>query len=969
MGPLIDAFFDRMERPGDSEYHRSQRRLIFTVWVVVSGGWLLAGLLSLDTARIGILQMGQLLGFVASLFGWVSLIFRIPMDYGDHTGLVCLLCALAILAGDVRAASDMRTRSWPLLVLLMDFMLVFKSRQAWQSVVISLTLTYLAVDAVETVVSFGFYEAGRYNEKSGEGRCSCSDPPCEIDPGAAGVGYVVALFIFLMDFYITRSFALRLRDQLNVVDASVNVAERVAQMLAMYATDDARKVLEDVGGCLPVPLLLAYEALLKNLDSYRAFLPDSLLYSRDELSTSSQSEWPRGDVSSRSSSSQPREAKRAHPCRPPPGIDDAGQVAVCFTDVQSSTELWETCPQGMYEGLNIHNGAIRDAYALCNGYEVKTIGDSFMLAFDTIVGALRFGIDAQVRLLRQQWPEDLLCHPLCQRLDGANGQMLWGGLRVRIGANCGPVRVDRNPVTGRCDYFGPTVNVAARLESTLRKGGLVAVSDSVMSELGHDGLEQLGSPVAHDAGVRELKGVRDKIRVWALVPQVLAGRIAVLSSAPIIIAAPTVHTSPAASGTGTPTWGANPVLLGATKPDSSNVTPIPPRRSIHSVCPPRGSLGDVLAGSGRSRVRDFEASRARSKVWDAIDSSERHSSRGSMGSGSIFGRHASLTQPLNPSDRPPRADARLALGLQRQSRASVAAVRLALTAVNSLPDRYSVFVTAASVSADQTQGVVETLLSASVIVSWNASRTCADHAGGCRQFSSSHFRAPCHLGVASSQMLTGNVSAGRRRFAAVVGGAVELATALAEEAERCGDICLATGAMAELSVAAGSAFWAQLWQVCTPAAAPSDRSIVVWEVDARREEKWDLHLDSTIHSDTVARQVSTWSDDGAQSSEENRSLVDHVAVHFRQACTAEPFSAEQTSVLEELRSDIEEGRVSGKRAARLVRRLAAGHVRKRLLPPLWDPDEEMKSPTHLSSTGRGFGSPSIAAGSSSWVGP
>eukprot|EP01062_Namystynia_karyoxenos_P077627 TRINITY_DN7849_c0_g1_i3.p1 TRINITY_DN7849_c0_g1~~TRINITY_DN7849_c0_g1_i3.p1 ORF type:complete len:957 (+),score=228.31 TRINITY_DN7849_c0_g1_i3:78-2873(+) len=791
MGPLIDAFFDRMERPGDSEYHRSQRRLIFTVWVVVSGGWLLAGLLSLDTARIGILQMGQLLGFVASLFGWVSLIFRIPMDYGDHTGLVCLLCALAILAGDVRAASDMRTRSWPLLVLLMDFMLVFKSRQAWQSVVISLTLTYLAVDAVETVVSFGFYEAGRYNEKSGEGRCSCSDPPCEIDPGAAGVGYVVALFIFLMDFYITRSFALRLRDQLNVVDASVNVAERVAQMLAMYATDDARKVLEDVGGCLPVPLLLAYEALLKNLDSYRAFLPDSLLYSRDELSTSSQSEWPRGDVSSRSSSSQPREAKRAHPCRPPPGIDDAGQVAVCFTDVQSSTELWETCPQGMYEGLNIHNGAIRDAYALCNGYEVKTIGDSFMGAWADPAGAVRFGVQVQEQLLDADWPEEpsfaMVHDKWATQVDQA-GRLLWNGITVRIGISWGQVMEEVNPMTLRLDYRGPVVNLAARLESSAPHGS-VHVSGGLYDELSGD--QRLSNIEFTALGQVELKGLGAHTTYLAS-SQRLRGRVEYALQSTL-------------SADRTRARSASRVF------GDSAATSQLFKSSLWAANPLRRTSSKSVGSSGGSTVDESPRNSTRCNSSSSLGARRRRPGGTAQGMQTALASVAVVTDQLQSNAGQPRP-------LDGHSHGH----SYHRDDVSDDPSNVTRWVVDCTTAAARTQGQVTTVMGPAAQVTWNAvGPPCPNHRAQLLLFMvvvnmGEGSAKSIAVGAGSGELLHGNTGFASQRFSIVAGLVPQLAHVLSATA-------------AELGAPALAAFLPRL----PPPLVPLTRPVDCWRVSMR----------------------------------------------------------------------------------------------------------------------------------------
>ena len=72
---------------------------------------------------------------------------------------------------------------------------------------------------------------------------------------------------------------------------------------------------------------------------------------------------------------------------------------------------------------------------------------------------------------------------------------------MRIGVNTGPVSVEENALTGRTDYFGHTVNVAARLESTCKPGAVAVPSDLYTSEC------VACSAVVGDAKALDLKGV------------------------------------------------------------------------------------------------------------------------------------------------------------------------------------------------------------------------------------------------------------------------------------------------------------------------------------------------------------------------------------------------------------------------------------------------------------------------------
>lgn len=81
-----------------------------------------------------------------------------------------------------------------------------------------------------------------------------------------------------------------------------------------------------------------------------------------------------------------------------------GRMALVFTDVESSTEKWERSPELMQKCLGMHNELIRAKIKQFDGYEVKTEGDSFMIAFQVPAQAARFMITLQLELIDIDWP-------------------------------------------------------------------------------------------------------------------------------------------------------------------------------------------------------------------------------------------------------------------------------------------------------------------------------------------------------------------------------------------------------------------------------------------------------------------------------------------------------------------------------------------------------------------------------------
>eukprot|EP01065_Artemidia_motanka_P047663 TRINITY_DN7506_c1_g1_i1.p1 TRINITY_DN7506_c1_g1~~TRINITY_DN7506_c1_g1_i1.p1 ORF type:complete len:1606 (+),score=439.86 TRINITY_DN7506_c1_g1_i1:61-4878(+) len=287
----------------------------------------------------------------------------------------------------------------------------------------------------------------------------------------------------------------RMMESINdcVVRFDLESAESVLQMARKAQTTNGIRVVATL------------EKLVCNLREYRPYLPESL-FNDDSDSLSSFSSGAAG-VSTQS----PR-ARREYPVGP--------EVCIVFTDVESSTKIWEAAGDDMAEALKLHNAVLRTALEQNNGYEVKVIGDAFMAAFDTATDAVRFSLGGMTALVDARWPEGLLQYPLCST-ETMGDAVIWNGLRVRIGAHLGVVNVDVNPVTKRADYFGNTVNKASRCESN-SIGGLIAVTPEVMGAVQSQGF--MTDVVQVSLGKVQLKGVKDKVELTGLVHRALEGR-------------------------------------------------------------------------------------------------------------------------------------------------------------------------------------------------------------------------------------------------------------------------------------------------------------------------------------------------------------------------------------------------------------------------------------------------------------
>ena len=156
-----------------------------------------------------------------------------------------------------------------------------------------------------------------------------------------------------------------------------------------------------------------------------------------------------------------------------------GTVTFLFTDLEGSTRLWEEHSDGMRAALARHDDILRRAVEKRVGVVVKTTGDGMHAAFTTAPDAVRAAVDAQRDLAREAWtlPEPLM---------------------VRMGLHTGIAEARDG------DYFGTSVNRAARVAAAAHGGQIVAsaaTADLVRDELRTEvGLVDLGEHRLRDLG-------------------------------------------------------------------------------------------------------------------------------------------------------------------------------------------------------------------------------------------------------------------------------------------------------------------------------------------------------------------------------------------------------------------------------------------------------------------------------------
>jgi putative nucleotidyltransferase with HDIG domain len=171
-------------------------------------------------------------------------------------------------------------------------------------------------------------------------------------------------------------------------------------------------------------------------------------------------------------------------------LGDASLITATFlfTDIEGSTNLWETESQAMRIALQRHNALLSAAVERHHGYVFKTVGDAFCVTFDDASEALHAACQIQASLAAARWPTK-------------------SPLRVRVALHTGPAYLSGG------DYFGTTVNRCARVLAVTLGGQTLLTSPT-------EALVRKSLPAdtsLRDTGMLRLRDLPHPIHVFQLI--------------------------------------------------------------------------------------------------------------------------------------------------------------------------------------------------------------------------------------------------------------------------------------------------------------------------------------------------------------------------------------------------------------------------------------------------------------------
>ena len=167
-----------------------------------------------------------------------------------------------------------------------------------------------------------------------------------------------------------------------------------------------------------------------------------------------------------------------------------GTVTFLFTDLETSTRNWEEQPDGvMRDALARHDEILRDAVETHHGIVFNTMGDGVAAVFKSAPAAVAAALDAQHRLLANEWGER-------------------GILRARMG-----LLTDEGRLRAPGEYDNRPLNRCARLMSAAHGCQILIANttEALVRESLPDGVSLI------DLGEHRLRDVAEPIRVFQVV--------------------------------------------------------------------------------------------------------------------------------------------------------------------------------------------------------------------------------------------------------------------------------------------------------------------------------------------------------------------------------------------------------------------------------------------------------------------
>eukprot|EP00477_Mikrocytos_mackini_P001447 GAHX01001555.1.p1 GENE.GAHX01001555.1~~GAHX01001555.1.p1 ORF type:complete len:754 (-),score=177.80 GAHX01001555.1:472-2733(-) len=138
------------------------------------------------------------------------------------------------------------------------------------------------------------------------------------------------------------------------------------------------------------------------------------------------------------------------------------ELVFLFSDIENKSSLWQSMERDKVKRLfEDHDKILRTNARKYNGYEVKNEGESFFFVFKEIKDALKWSVSIIRDLVKYET------------------------IHLKLGMKFGEVEKIERMSSGRVDYFGNSVNFAARLKDYAKKGQIL-ISENELNHFNSD---------------------------------------------------------------------------------------------------------------------------------------------------------------------------------------------------------------------------------------------------------------------------------------------------------------------------------------------------------------------------------------------------------------------------------------------------------------------------------------------------
>eukprot|EP01064_Diplonema_japonicum_P009719 TRINITY_DN17180_c0_g1_i1.p1 TRINITY_DN17180_c0_g1~~TRINITY_DN17180_c0_g1_i1.p1 ORF type:complete len:836 (+),score=103.11 TRINITY_DN17180_c0_g1_i1:46-2508(+) len=496
----LEAFTSLLSLQNDRQGEIAKKKVMGIACILII---LICGVCLAMTELEGVayLVAGMCLGIVGSGCTLCFLVVKktLPRILTHIFGYTLTVGVILIDFDSAQAGSE---RKWPLIMLVINLMIACNASTDSVKGVAYGTGVWLLLQAAEASFRFGLYDIGGTSSYSNRAEITdCSEPPCGIGVAAGLRGALLSMSIVLLNQMFVRELEHIGRSKACTLKTATDVLNEFLESITTYDLDSAEKTVESSTNVIDSEIAVSIHNLLKCLAFYRPHIPDTLF----DQATAPSTKW------------EPSSMGKNMP---------TSRAAIVYTAVHEPTALWARCGSAMRIAVQTHANVVRLAIEEFNGYEVSSIGESFMIAFASATDACNFGLSVQERLLEQDWP--LAVGKVMPKIKPDDA---WNGLNLRIGIHYGDVQQWVNPASMRTEYNGDVVTKAARIEEICLPG-TIAVSEEVISVLrrrktgedcdGQDFLT-LDNPIVVSMGSLDLPEFPESY-ISLMLPQSLHGR-------------------------------------------------------------------------------------------------------------------------------------------------------------------------------------------------------------------------------------------------------------------------------------------------------------------------------------------------------------------------------------------------------------------------------------------------------------